>query len=407
MEIVRTTKMRLEIDASLVQKTVEAWTSACNHISRIAFEQGCLSNTVRLHNLVYRDVRNLFGLSAQVAANAIRHVASKYAGARTAKKILKKPVAFTRCAVALQGGERGRDFSFTHQGLSVWTMGGRIKSILFHGEPRLSEYLSKWKMGDGRLFIRMGKVFLAVSFKREIAAIAKPNNAVVGVDRGINVIATVTDGKTQAFFGGGHTNHVRNRYAKVRASLQKKKATTGSHSTRRTLKRLSGREKRFQRNENHVISRRIVEFAQTTGNPTIAIEDLGGIRKGRKFRKKQRTDLNRWAFYQLEQFLTYKAQTFGMEINKIDPKYTSQGCSSCGHTEPANRHKHRFLCKACGYELHADLNASRNIRMRGILARQVLCQDGVPSITPEARNVDPGSNPGEFAGKPSALADGH
>ncbi|ABA57701.1 transposase [Nitrosococcus oceani ATCC 19707] len=405
MEIVRTTKTRLDWDVAAAKRTVEAWSAACNDISQQAFAQGCLSNTVRLHRLVYRDIRTRFGLSAQVAQNAIRHVASKYAGARIKKIQLKRPVTFSKqCAVALQGGERGRDFGFRHKGVSLWTVDGRIKGLPFHGEPRLCEYLSEWKMGDGRLFIGKGKVYLSISFKREVETVFKPNDAVVGVDRGIRVLATVTDGQRQLFFGGGHTHHVRNRYAKTRASLQKKKARTGSRSTRRTLKRLSGRERRFMRNDNHVMSRRIVDFSRDTGNPTIAVEDLGGIRNGRKLRKQQRTDLNRWAFYELEQFIRYKADTFGMEVIGVDPKYTSQGCSRCGHTEKDNRHQHRFLCKACGYELHADLNASRNIRLRGILARQVLCEDGSLSCGPEARLVDPGSKPGEGAGKPSALA---
>lgn len=407
MEIVRTTRIRIDLDAATASRTVDAWSAACNHISRIAFDHGCLSNAVKLHRLVYEEVRAQFALSAQVTQNAIRHVAAKYASARTAKKTLKQPVAFGLVAVALQGGERGRDFSFTRAGLSVWTLAGRIKGVPFHGEPRLAEYLADWQMGDGRLFVRNGKVYLTVAFKRDVEVLAKPNDAVVGVDRGINVLATATDGKRQVFFGGGHLNHVRNRYAKVRASLQRKKAQTGSRSTRRALKRLSGRERRFQRNENHLISRRIVDFAKATGNPTIALEDLGGIRTGRRLRKEQRTDLNRWAFYELEQFIRYKAETFGMEVIGIDPKHTSQGCSRCGHTEKANRYRHRFLCKACGYELHADLNASRNIRLRGILARQALGEDGAPSIAPEARPHDPGSNPGEGTGKPPALAGGH
>jgi IS605 OrfB family transposase len=380
MEIIRTTKTRLDLDVATAQRTVEAWSAACNDISQRAFAQGCLSNAVHLHRLVYSDIRARFGLSAQVAQNAIRHVASQYAAARTKKIKLKRPVAFSKhCAVALQGGERGRDFGFRNNGVSLWTVEGRLKGIMFHGAPKLSEYLSEWKMSDGRLFIRKGKVFLTVSFKRDVEVVSKPNDAVVGVDRGINVLATVTDGKRQMFFGGGHTHHVRHRYAKTRASLQKKKAQTGSRSTRRTLKRLSGRERRFMRNVNHVISRRIVEFAKDTGNPTIAVEALGGIRNGRRLRKAQRTDLNRWAFYELEQFTRYKADTFGMAVIGVDPKYTSQGCSRCGHTEKANRYKHRFLCKACGYELHADLNASRNIRLRGVLARQVLCEDAALS----------------------------
>ena len=241
MEIVRTTETRLDVDVATVQRAVESWSAACNDISQRAFARGCLSNAVHLHRLVYSDICARFGLSAQVAQNAIRHVASKYAAARTKKIELKRPVVFSKyCAVALQGGERGRDFGFRSKGVSIWTVEGRLKGVAFHGEPRIAEYLSEWKMGDGRLFVRKGKVFLTVSFKREVEAISKPNDAVVGVDCGINVLATVTNGKRQLFFGGGHTNYVSHRYAKTRASLQKKKAQTGSRSTRRVLKRLSG-----------------------------------------------------------------------------------------------------------------------------------------------------------------------
>lgn len=405
LEIIRTTLIKIDAPYEAAQHTIVAWTDACNAVSRIAFENGCLSNAVRLHELTYKTAKS-FGLSAQVSASCVRTVASKYASARTAKKTLKKPVSFNRCGAALQGGARGRDFGFTHQGLSVWTVGGRLKSVPYHGAPALQDYIDNWKLGDARLLVREGAAYLSVSFKKEVEYLTKPNDAVVGVDRGINVLAVVTDGKRQAFFGGGRTKTIRNRYTKTRASLQKKKAQTGSRSTRRALKRLSGRERRFMRNENHVISRRIVEFAKNTGNPTIAIEALGGIRNGHKLRKAQRTDLNRWAFYELEQLIGYKAQTCGMETVKVDPKYTSQGCSRCGHAERSNRSGHRFLCKACGYELHADLNASRNIRLRGILTRQDLCRDGVQSTTPETRDVDPDLNPGESAGKPSVLSHG-
>ena len=155
-----------------------------------------------------------------------------------------------------------------------------------------------------------------------------------------------------------------------------------TRSIRRAFKRLSGKEARYMRDVNHVVSRGIVDFARQTGSPTIAIEQLDGIRDDtkKKLRKEQRSAVNSWAFYQLEQFLRYKAADFGFDVIEVDAQYTSQGCSKCGHTEKANRHGHRFACKACGYQLHSDLNAARNIKLRGILTRQALCQDGSPSV---------------------------
>jgi len=50
----------------------------------------------------------------------------------------------------------------------------------------------------------------------------------------------------------------------------------------------------------------------------------------------------------------------------MDARYTSQKCSECGHIYKGNREGSLFRCRKCGFELHADLNASRNIAQAGI-----------------------------------------
>ncbi|MBI4531279.1 MAG: IS200/IS605 family element transposase accessory protein TnpB [Candidatus Latescibacteria bacterium] len=404
MEMTRTTKLKIVLPLDIAQRTVQAWTDACNSISHVAFEHHWMANSIRLHRLVYADVRQRFGLSAQVTANAIRHVASTYLALHTTKKHPKTPIRFHNNAVVLQGGVRGRDVSFQSKGVSISTRDGRIKGIPFRGEPKLTGYLIDWRLGDARLFTQNRKVYLAVSFTREVPAIDRPNDAIVGVDRGINSLATITDGQKQRFFGGGYTKHLRNRSTLIRANLQRKKAEHPTRSIRRALQRLSGRAARFSRTTNHVISKQIVQFAAVTGNPTIAREDLTGIRKGRRRRKTQRTDLNRWSFAQLEAFLRYKAEAFGFAVLSVDPQNTSRGCSRCGYTDKANQHRLDFQCHACKLQLNAELNASCNIRLRGILLRQVLWQDGPPSTGPEARPHDSGWNPDEGTGKLPALA---
>lgn len=386
MEIVRTAKVRIDLDIDLALRTIQTWNEACNYISRVCFENIQIAhNTLKVNNLVYNDVRALFGLSAQVTQNAIRQVSAKYQSAKSTKINLKRPIYFkARNAVALQGGERGRDFGFRQDGISIWTIDGRVKNVTFHGSPMLTTHLQDWNLGDARMFVSKGKVFLSVSFSKEVEQVTKPNNAVIGVDRGINYLAVTTDGQRSQFFGGTRVKHIRDRYKKTRSSLQRKKATKNTRSIRRVLKRLSGKEARFMRDTNHVISRRIIDFAKQTGNPTIAIEKLDGIRNAPR-RKEQNADANAWAFYQLEQFLQYKAVNIGFDIIEVDPRYTSQGCSRCGHAQKSNRHGHQFVCKACNYSLHADLNAARNIKLRGILIRQELDQDGLPSISPQAQ----------------------
>lgn len=56
------------------------------------------------------------------------------------------------------------------------------------------------------------------------------------------------------------------------------------------------------------------------------------------------------------------ADRFGIVAHEVDPAYTSQRCSSCGHVHRSNRDGDRFECRRCGLTLHADVNAARNIR---------------------------------------------
>jgi putative transposase len=49
-------------------------------------------------------------------------------------------------------------------------------------------------------------------------------------------------------------------------------------------------------------------------------------------------------------------------VEKIRPAFTSQRCSACGHVDAESRESQaRFVCTACGFVDHADVNAARNI----------------------------------------------
>src|SRR6185437_12044789 len=91
-----------------------------------------------------------------------------------------------------------------------------------------------------------------------------------------------------------------------------------------------------------------------------------GIRARVRLRKPQRAAVHSWAFAQLGQLLEYKARRAGVPLIFVDPAYTSQTCSECGHGDKQNRASQaRFQCRSCGVVAHADLNASRNIARRG------------------------------------------
>jgi IS605 OrfB family transposase len=109
-----------------------------------------------------------------------------------------------------------------------------------------------------------------------------------------------------------------------------------------------------------------VTEAERTGRG-IALEDLGGIRDRVRLRRPQRVTLHSWAFSQLGRYIAYKAKRAGAAVVHVDPGYTSQGCSACGHVARANRtNQHTFHCRSCGFAEHADRNAARNIAARGV-----------------------------------------
>jgi IS605 OrfB family transposase len=167
----------------------------------------------------------------------------------------------------------------------------------------------------------------------------------IGVDLGINNIAVCSD---NTFWQSGPVKAVKGKYQYLRSKLQSK----GTRSAKRKLQELSGRERRFQRDVNHNIANWIVSKPYDL----IALEDLTNIRNGKKNKK-----LGKWSFAQLRSIIEYKAATIGKKVVAIDPRYTSRTFSQCGFQKKENRIGKTFTCKSCGFQIDADLNASRNI----------------------------------------------
>jgi putative transposase len=117
---------------------------------------------------------------------------------------------------------------------------------------------------------------------------------------------------------------------------------------------------------------------------------MGRGKAGSKKRENKRR-MHSWSFAQLYGFVSYKAAWKGVSVVKVDPRHTSQTCSRCGHQHRSNRRSQSlFLCRNCGYQLNADLNASVNIREKYLAS---LAQDGTPVLSGSPRQAAYRSNP--------------
>ncbi|WP_196493846.1 RNA-guided endonuclease TnpB family protein [Ornithinibacillus caprae] len=131
----------------------------------------------------------------------------------------------------------------------------------------------------------------------------------------------------------------------------------------KALKRLENKEQRIIHYWNHVISKEIVRFTQKQGASIIKIEYLKNIRSMKKFWKRSDRNINSWAFFDLEEKLTYKAQLAELEVVKVNPFKTSHECSNCGNVVKKNRRGSLYTC-SCGYKKDADVNVSFVISTR-------------------------------------------
>jgi len=182
-----------------------------------------------------------------------------------------------------------------------------------------------------------------------------PTDQVIGVDLGLARPAVTSQNR---FFGKKAWKASEGRLFQLKRALQKK----GSRSAKRHLKRVRHKQARFRRACDHVLSKQIALSAEP--GATIVLENLTDIRKRTKARRKSETKrrIHGWSFAQLKGFIGYKAEERGVTVVVVDPRHTSQACSRCGHTARTNRRSRgRFVCRACGVELQADLNAARNI----------------------------------------------
>jgi IS605 OrfB family transposase len=207
------------------------------------------------------------------------------------------------------------------------------------------------------------------------------SDRIVGVDRGLYNIVSLSDGQK---WSSQEVRKKKREFLYVKRQLQAK----GTRSAKRLLRKRSGREKRFSLNINHCISKWLVNLPYDT----YVLEDLTGIRKQKSKGKVLNGWLSNWTFWQLEQFLGYKAEAAGKQIVSVDARYTSQKCSNCGVIEKANRNKSRYACSKCGHAEHADINAAKNIKINYTLsaaekkAEQALVNEplylGKPEIKP-------------------------
>lgn len=145
------------------------------------------------------------------------------------------------------------------------------------------------------------------------------------------------------------------------------------------LEKLSGKEERVADDFCHKLSRFAVRWIRQFDNPVVVLEDLTGMRDSIDYGKRMNKRLHSLPFDKLQQFLKYKSEWSGVPVEFVDAEYTSQRCPLCGDSDDTIRRGHRFKCRECSHQDHADRNASINIALRAAATYKTGHDVDVPS----------------------------
>ena len=225
-----------------------------------------------------------------------------------------------------------------------------------------------------------------------------PSETILGIDRGVHVLAATSDGKLIDNKAFGERN--RCRIAKHQRKLEEVTVRDASGRVRNRRDPLrQAAALRFARAKEHEANRRrdylhkkareIVASAGLIGVENLNLRAMTRSAKGsleqpgRNVRAK--AGLNRRmldaGFGQLHRLIVEKAEEAARCVVLVDPRFSSQECSHCGYVAAESRRRRRFVCVRCGFSCHADVNAALVIRWRAQLGARRMPDAGAEPVT--------------------------
>jgi len=333
--LVRSIPIKFNVNEAIL-KTIEIYKNGLQFCIDTAWELH-IRNNIKLHPFVYYDLRDI-GLTAQLSISCIKQACGMIKKAKSKPFIKKTSIRYNQ----------PRSFSFKNNILSISTIEGRVKIPIKIPNYAL-KYFELWDIRESLLTKSKDKYYFIFTFSQESPEASNQHFEVLGVDLGVNKLAVTS--KKQFF--GKNIKQLRVRHDKLISQLQSK----CTKSAKRRLKKISGRWRRFMRLQNHNISKAIVESLKS--GDVVVMEDLKGIRKTVRYNKW----VHKWAFFQLQKFIEYKALANEIRVVYINPAYTSKICNRCNSLN-TKRHSGFFECLSCFHSIDSDLNASRNIAKR-------------------------------------------
>jgi len=221
-----------------LKDTAQAFAGACNYINQNV--KANLTNRNSIQAVCYEDVKKRFGLTANHVVRACARVGANRLTAKQKGKVKRRNFASVRGFKPTSFDCDARTFRFIEDGYlaSISTTGKRIKVPMRVSNYHIGKLKGQNPTSAQVCQHRDGDWYIHIQLKSEPPKPIKTDN-IIGVDFGRRDIAVSSTGQS---WSGKEIQNKRDKFAKIRASLQKK-ASQGTRSTRRRcrqiLKRLS------------------------------------------------------------------------------------------------------------------------------------------------------------------------
>lgn len=199
------------------------------------------------------------------------------------------------------------------------------------------------KFFDDSNFLMLNSIMLKENFiefrfeKKDVEKKPLSKDKILGIDIGIKTALSCSDNQSSNADIHGHTLE-----SIILNKARKKKGSIGFRKAQTHLK-------------NHI--RWALNKINFDGIEKVRIEKIRYMGKHKRLPRR----VKGFTYKDIFDVLKQKLELLGVQVEEVQPAFTSQRCSHCGWVRSANRSGKQFKCDKCGFSCDADLNASRNI----------------------------------------------
>ena len=251
--------------------------------------------------------------------------------------------------------KKGRRDSFYLEG-SIRISGNKIKVPIF-GWITCDEILPTVIPKNITISKRANRWFISFKYELEHKPIPKKAEK-IGVDIGINALATCSDGTV--YPNPKAYRKQKRRLARLQRRVSKKQK--GSNNRKKAVKQLAKLHKRVSDIRKDNIHKLTTYLAKNHGEIIIENLNVSGMLKNHRLA----SAIADCGFFEFRRQLEYKTQWYGSKLTVVDRFYpSSQLCSCCGNRQKIPLKERVYKCSNCDTIIDRDLNASINLKNYG------------------------------------------